>query len=51
MDDGKGGQTRSLQEREDDNKKQTANLGRNEKPKFQEWALLETHKYQIIIIL
>ena len=29
MDEGKGGQTRSLQEREGENRKQSANLGRN----------------------
>ena len=33
MDEGKGGQTRSLQEREGENRKQSANLGRNEKEK------------------
>ena len=31
MDGGKGGQTLSLQEREGENRKQSANLGRNEK--------------------
>ena len=33
MDEGKGGQIRSLQEREGENRKQSANLGRNEKEK------------------
>ena len=33
MDGGKGGQTLSLQEREGENRKQSANLGRNEKEK------------------
>ena len=33
MDEGKGGQTLSLQEREGENRKQSANLGRNEKEK------------------
>ena len=33
MDEGKGGQTRSLQEREGENRKQSANLGRNEQEK------------------
>ena len=33
MDEGKGGLTRSLQEREGENRKQSANLGRNEKEK------------------
>ena len=31
MDEGKGGQTRSLQEREGENRKQSANLGRKRK--------------------